>query len=223
MEEPTFEYEEVETRRDILYERELENQWEKTLERLQEIRNEEFEINGYVHQKFIKKEKEHKELKIEMMKHQKMMRKQVLLNRNRSAKNDHYESQTVFENEPDILNDDIFIPVEGNIEVKTKKEKIKVEDLSKDELNQKIRNYIERKKYVWDQDCERKWMKLWEQEGIDWNKQITFSTEGDIIRIKCIHKTEYGELKIEIENEKTITKEERNVQENRRKILKRFA
>jgi hypothetical protein len=224
MEEPTFEYEKVENGSEIHYEKDLENQWEKTLERLQEIRNEEFDIHGYIHQEFVKKEKEHKELKIEMMKHQKMMRKQILLNRNRSAKNEHYETQTVFEDEKDILHDDIFIPVEGTNVVKTKKEKIKVENLSRDELNRKIRNYLERKKYVWDQECERKWMKIWEQEGIDWNKQILFSNEtGDILRMKCINKTEYGEMKIEIENEKTITKQERNVQENRKKILKRFA
>jgi hypothetical protein len=60
MEEPTFEYEKVENGSEIHYEKDLENQWEKTLERLQEIRNEEFDIHGYIHQEFVKKEKEHK-------------------------------------------------------------------------------------------------------------------------------------------------------------------
>jgi len=153
------------------------------------------------------------------------MRKQVLMNRNRSAKNEHYESQTVFDEEKDILNDDIFVQVDvENQVVKGKKEKIKLEDFSKEELNAKIRNYIERKKYVWNQEYERKWMKIWEREDIDWKKQITFSSEnGEIVKIKCIQKTEYGEMKIEIEEEKSITKEERTAQEKRKKILKRFA
>jgi hypothetical protein len=225
MEEPTFEYEEVQNGKDIFYEKELENLWEKTLERLEQIRNEEFEIHGYVPLEFVKKEKVHKEMKMEMIEHQKTMRKQVLMNRNRSAKNEHYESQTVFDEEKDILNDDLFVKVEvENQMVKAKKEKIKLEDISKEELNAKIRNYIERKKYVWNQEYEKKWMKIWEREDIDWKKQITFSSEnGEIVKIKCIQKTEYGEMKIEIEEEKSITKEERTAQEKRKKILKRFA
>ncbi len=51
------------------------------IDNIKKIRDEEFEKHKYTYTEYVKKEKIHKEKRIETMEHQKKMRKQALINK----------------------------------------------------------------------------------------------------------------------------------------------
>lgn len=210
------------------YQEENDRLFDDFLHKLERIRKEEFEIHQYDPDPFEKKEVIHRELKMEMRDHQKNMRKQVMINRNRSARTEFVEVETVREGEEiNILEDDIFEKV--NVEEKSemvKKEKPKkknIESMTQEEIEEKIKQYCAKKNIKINGENEKKLREIINNEQISWKKQITILNEfGDIGKIQFIKKNDYGDVTVHWEEEKILTKEERDTQERRRKMLKKF-
>lgn len=194
-------------------------------EKIGGIREEEFQIRGFEYEPFEKKEKEFRELRGEMIEHQKKMRKQVMINRNRSAKKEFIEHETVG-NEIDIFSEDIFKRVELNENGKIKTKDMKIEEMKKEEIEDRIRVYMNMKNIRLNPMNEEKFREIMNKEDMDWKKWIQINKEsGLIIKVKFIKKDTYGEVKVSMEEEeekKVETKEERKTNINRGILMKKF-
>ncbi len=213
-----------------IYKEENENFLNQLLERMEDIREEEFRRVGFEYDEFQKKEVVHKELRMEMREHQKKMRQQDKINKGRSARNDFVEVETVFDGCDNLIfSDEFYKPVvvrdeEGNvISVETvKKENKKVEDYTKEELVEKMGIYMKKKGIQLNQIEENRFNKILE-ENEDWPKHIILSKEtGEIMKIGFLKKGEYGVIHIGIEEEIELTKEEKTVIAKRKNMLKKF-
>lgn len=198
------------------------------IDRMDRIRREEFEKNGYEYKEFEKKEKEFRECRMELRDYQQKMRKQVIMNRGKSAKNEFVEHETVYEGCDDInlFEDDLFAKVEvddkGEMIQQVKKENKKVNDYTDEEMKEKIDVYLKKKNIELDIRQRRELEEILGSKK-DWRKGITLDKEtGDICKISFIIKGEYRDVKIKMEEENVISKEEMKVIANRKKLLNRF-
>ncbi len=199
------------------------------LDRMERIRNEEFIKNGYIFQEFEKKEKEFRECRMELRDYQQKMRKQVILNRGKSARNEFIEHETVFEgcDEINIFEDDLFqkAEVDENGQMKEeKKEKVvkkKATDYTDEELREKIETYIKKKNIELDKK-QRKELEEILTGDKDWKKYLEMNKEGDILKICFIKKGEYRDVKIEMADENKMSKEEMKTIQKRKNLLKQF-
>ncbi len=208
--------------------KEEERKIEGMIRKMEKIRNEEFEKMGYVFQGFEKKEKEFRECKMELRDYQQKMRKQVILNRGKSSKNEFIEHETVFEGCDDInlFEDDLFQLAEVDESGKLKEEKKqrvvkkKVTDYTDEELKDMIDTYIKKKNIDLDGKLKKQLEEILQGER-DWKKYIHLNGES-IHKIDFIRKGEYRDVYIEMEDENTKSKEEMKVIANRKKLLNRF-
>ena len=195
---------------------------------MEKIRNEEFEREGFHYEGFEKKEKEFRECKMELRDYQQKMRKQVILNRGKSSKNEFIEHETVFEgcDQTNIFIDDLFVEVEmdenGVIKQEKKKETKKVSDFTDEELKDQIETYI-KKKNIEMEGKQRKDLDAILHGEKDWKKFIQLNKEtGEICKVDFIIKGEYRDVKIEMPFENKQSKEEIKIMANRKKLLNRF-
>lgn len=196
---------------------------------MERIRNEEFMKNGYIFQEFEKKEKEFRECRMELRDYQQKMRKQVILNRGKSARNEFIEHETVVEgcDEINIFEDDLFqmAEVDENGQMKEeKKEKVvkkKATDYTDEELREKIETYIKKKNIELDKKQRKELEDILTGEK-DWKKYLEMNKEGDILKIGFIKKGEYRDVKIEMAEENKMSKEEMKTIQKRRNLLKQF-
>jgi hypothetical protein len=199
------------------------------LDRMEKIRNEEFMKNGYTFQEFEKKEKEFRECRMELRDYQQKMRKQVILNRGKSARNEFIEHETVVEgcDEINIFEDDLFqiAKVDENGQIKEeKKEKVvkkKASDYTDEELREKIETYIKKKNIELDKKQRKDLEEILMGEK-DWKKYLEMNKEGDILKIGFIKKGEYRDVKIEMADENKMSKEEMKTIQKRKNLLKQF-
>ncbi len=213
-----------------IYKEENENFLNQLLERMENIREEEFRLVDFQYEEFQKKEVVHKELKIEMREHQKKMRQQDKINKGRSARNDFIEVETVYNGCDELIfSDELYKPVvvrdEQGVIVSVdtyKKENKKIEDFTKEELIEKIGIYMKKKNIQLNQIEENRLQKIL-QENENWPKHIILSKEtGDIYKIGFLRKGDYGVIHIGIEEEVELTREEKNVIAKRKNMLKKF-
>jgi hypothetical protein len=198
------------------------------LDRMEIVRNEEFGKMEYEYQGFEKKEKEFRECKMDLRDYQQKMRKQVILNRGKSSKNEFIEHETVFDGCDDIniFEDDLFAKVEvdenGVMKQEKKKETKKVSDFSDEELKSKIEIYI-KKKNINLEGKQRKDLDAILQGEKDWKKYIQLNKEtGEIWKVDFIIKGEYRDVKIEMPYDNKQSKEDMKIMANRKKLLNRF-
>jgi hypothetical protein len=198
------------------------------LDRMEMVRNEEFGKMEYEYQGFEKKEKEFRECKMDLRDYQQKMRKQVILNRGKSSKNEFIEHETVFDGCDDIniFEDDLFEKVEvdeiGVMKQEKKKETKKVSDFSDEELKSKIETYI-KKKNINLEGKQRKDLDAILQGEKDWKKYIQLNKEtGEIWKVDFIIKGEYRDVKIEMPYDNKQSKEDMKIMANRKKLLNRF-
>ena len=198
------------------------------LDRMERVRNEEFGKMEYEYQGFEKKEKEFRECKMDLRDYQQKMRKQVIMNRGKSSKNEFIEHETVFDGCDDIniFEDDLFAKVEvdenGVMKQEKKKETKKVSDFSDEELKSKIETYI-KKKNINLEGKQRKDLDAILQGEKDWKKYIQLNKEtGEIWKVDFIIKGEYRDVKIEMPYDNKQSKEDMKIMANRKKLLNRF-
>ncbi len=193
---------------------------ELMIDSMKKIREEEFERNGYEADEYKKKEKVHVEKKIDVIDYMKRMRKQIMMNRNKSANKDFKEVQTVYDEELDIFGDDLFKTKDETKEIIIKK----VDEMNKKEIGEKIRIYIEKRNIKLDESQMSKLEKLLEDDKMEWKKVMSISKEtGEISVLKILKKNEMGDYFIENkEEEKKMTKEEIKSLEKRKKLLNKF-
>lgn len=198
------------------------------LNRMEKIREEEFQKMNYEYKCFEKKEKEFRECKMELRDYQQKMRKQVIMNRGKSAKNEFIEHETVFEGCDDIniFEDDLFEKVEmdekGVVKQEKKRETKKVSDFTDEELKSKIELYLKKKNMELEGKQRRDLDTILQGEK-DWKKYIQLNKEtGDIWKVDFIIKGEYRDVKIEMPDENKQSKEEMKIMANRKKLLNRF-
>lgn len=193
---------------------------ELILDNMKRVREDEFSRNGYEADEYKKKEKVMVEKKIDVIDYMKKMRKQVMMNRNKSANKDFKEVQTVYDEEIDIFSDELFKTKEETKEVIIKK----VEEMTVDEIKKKIEYYMEKRNIQLDENEKNKLNKLIENEKMEWKKVITISKEtGEIQTFKILKKNEMGDYLIDHkEDEKKLTKEEIQTRERRKRLLNKF-
>ncbi len=193
---------------------------ELMIDSMKKVREEEFERNGYEADEYKKKEKVHVEKKIDVIDYMKRMRKQIMMNRNKSANKDFKEVQTVYDEELDIFGDDLFKTKDETKEIIIKK----VDEMNKKEIGEKIRIYIEKRNIKLDESQMSKLEKLLEDDKMEWKKVMSISKEtGEISVLKILKKNEMGDYFIENkEEEKKMTKEEIKSLEKRKKLLNKF-
>ncbi len=193
---------------------------ELMIDSMKKIREEEFERNGYEADEYKKKEKVHVEKKIDVIDYMKRMRKQIMMNRNKSSNKDFKEVQTVYDEELDIFGDDLFKTKDETKEIIIKK----VDEMNKKEIGEKIRIYIEKRNIKLDESQMSKLEKLLEDDKMEWKKVMSISKEtGEISVLKILKKNEMGDYFIENkEEEKKMTKEEIKSLEKRKKLLNKF-
>ncbi len=193
---------------------------ELMIDQMKKVREEEFERVGYEADEYKKKEKVMVEKKIDVIDYMKRMRKQIMMNRNKSANKDFKEVQTVYDEELDIFSDELFRTKEETKEVIIKK----VEEMTKEEIEKKIENYMEKRNIKIEEKEREKLKKMLEKEEMVWKKVITISKEtGEIQTIKILKKNEMGDYLVEnMEDEKKLTKEEIQTRERRKRLLNKF-
>ncbi len=193
---------------------------ELMIDSMKKVREEEFERNGYEADEYKKKEKVHVEKKIDVIDYMKRMRKQIMMNRNKSSNKDFKEVQTVYDEELDIFGDDLFKTKDETKEIIIKK----VDEMNKKEIGEKIRIYIEKRNIKLDESQMSKLEKLLEDDKMEWKKVMSISKEtGEISVLKILKKNEMGDYFIENkEEEKKMTKEEIKSLEKRKKLLNKF-
>ncbi len=187
---------------------------------MKRVREEEFERNGYEADEYKKREKVHVEKKIDVIDYMKRMRKQIMMNRNKSANKDFKEVQTVYDEEVDIFSDDLFKTKEETKEIIIKK----VDEMDKNEIEKKIQYYMDKRNIKLDEIQKSKLDKLLEDEKMEWKKVMSISKEtGEISVFKILKKNEMGDYSIENkEEEKKMTREEVKSLEKRKKLLNKF-
>ncbi len=187
---------------------------------MKRVREEEFERNGYEADEYKKREKVHVEKKIDVIDYMKRMRKQIMMNRNKSANKDFKEVQTVYDEEVDIFSDDLFKTKEETKEIIIKK----VDEMDKNEIEKKIQYYMDKRNIKLDEIQKSKLDKLLEDEKMEWKKVMSISKEtGEISVLKILKKNEMGDYSIENkEEEKKMTREEVKSLEKRKKLLNKF-
>ncbi len=198
------------------------------IRKMENIRNEEFEKMGFVFEGFEKKEKEFRECRMELRDYQQKMRKQVIINRGKSSKNEFIEHETVFEGCDDInlFEDDLFqladVDESGQLKVEKKQKvvKKKVSDYTDEELKSMILDYMKKKNIVLEGKEKKQLEEILNGEK-DWKKYIHINGES-ISKIDFIRKGEYRDVYIELEEENVKSKEELKVMANRKKLLNRF-
>jgi hypothetical protein len=198
------------------------------LDRVDKIRREEFEKLGYEYKEFEKKEKEFRECKMELRDYQQKMRKQVILNRGKSSKNEFIEHETVYDgcDNINLFEDDLFVKVDldenGEMSHQVKKESKKVNDYTDEELVEKIEMYLKKKNIELDIKKRRELDDILKSKK-DWRKCISLDKDtGDICKVNFIIKGEYRDVQIKMEDDNKISKEEMKVLANRKKLLNRF-
>jgi hypothetical protein len=201
---------------------------EGMLNRMEKIRKEEFHKMGFEYEGFEKKEKEFRECRMELRDYQQKMRKQVIMNRGKSSKNEFIEHETITEDcdKINIFEDDLFVKVEvdenGVLQQEKKKETKKVSDFTDEELRSNIETYI-KKKNIEMEGKQRKDLDAILHGEKDWKKYIQLNKEtGEICKVDFIIKGEYRDVKIEIPDENKQSKEEIKIMANRKKLLNRF-
>lgn len=187
--------------------------------RIERINKNEFEIHEFEYEEYRKKEKEFIEKRIDMIEYLKMMRKQSLLNKNKSARMDEIiESDTLENAHVDIFDENLF-QVNQEEEIKKKK----VEDYTVDELKIKIGEYMKRKNIRLNEIERSKLNELYETENFEWKKYLSISKElQSITKIDFFKKNIIGDDIIHIEEEEKLSKEEIHNLERRKKFLKKF-
>lgn len=190
------------------------------IDQMKRVREEEFERNGYEVDEYKKREKVMVEKKIDVIDYMKRMRKQVIMNRNKSANKDFKEVQTVYEEEIDIFSDELFRTKEETKEIIIKK----VEEMTKEEIEKKIQYYLEKRNIKLEEVERVKMKKLLEDEKMEWKKVMTISKEtGEIMTLKILKKNEMGDYLVDNkEDDKKLTKEEIQTRERRKKLLNKF-
>jgi hypothetical protein len=168
---------------------------------------------------------------MELRDYQQKMRKQVIINRGRSARNEFIEHETVFDgcDKVNIFEDDLFAKVEldenGKLkeeEKKKKKEIKKVSDYTDDELKEKVEVYIKKKNIEMDMKQKKDLENILNGEK-DWKKYIHLNKDTEeILKIDFIIKGDYRDVKIAIPDENKQSKEEMKILANRKKLLNRF-
>ena len=166
---------------------------------------------------------------MELRDYQQKMRKQVILNRGKSARNEFIEHETVVEgcDEINIFEDDLFqiAKVDENGQIKEeKKEKVvkkKASDYTDEELREKIETYIKKKNIELDKKQRKDLEEILMGEK-DWKKYLEMNKEGDILKIGFIKKGEYRDVKIEMADDNKMTKEEMKTIQKRKNLLKQF-
>ncbi len=195
------------------------------IDNIKKIRDEEFEKHKYTYTEYVKKEKIHKEKRIETMEHQKKMRKQALINKNKSANKDIQEYETINENEKDLLTDELFY-VKALVEEKTdekKKIKKKFEDITREELLILLERYYLKKKIKLNKEDLSIWTTMKNDEEVEWRKYLSITQDGsEINKISFFKKNVFGDDIVDFTEEEKMTAAERKVQEKRRKILSKF-
>lgn len=200
---------------------------EGMLNRMKSIREEEFVKMGFEYEGFEKKEKEFRECRMELRDYQQKMRKQVIMNRGKSSKNEFIEHETVFEgcDEINIFEDDLFAKVEmdeNGVIKQEKNETKKVSDFTDEELISKIETYIKQKNIEME-GKQRKNLDAILHGEKDWKKYIQLNKEtGEICKVDFIIKGEYRDIKIELPYENKQSKEDIKIIANRKKLLNRF-
>jgi hypothetical protein len=193
---------------------------ELRIDEMKRVREEEFERNGYEAEEYKKREKVHIEKKIDVIDYMKRMRKQIMMNRNKSSNKDFKEVQTVYDEEIDILSDDLFKTKEETKEIIIKK----VEEMERKEIEEKIQNYFEKRNIKLEGVEKGKLDKLLEDEKMEWKKVISLSKEtGEISVFKILKKNEMGDYFINNkDDEKKLSKEEIKSLEKRKRLLNKF-
>ncbi len=200
---------------------------------LKKMRDEEFEKQKFTYTEYVKKEKVYKEKRIDTMEHQKKMRKQALINKNKSANKDIQEYETINENEKDLLTDELFFikapeqkinNEDQNNETEQKKRiKKKFEDITREELLVLLERYYLKKKIKLNKEDLSIWTTMKNDEEVEWRKYLSITQDGtEITKISFFKKNVFGDDIIDFTEEEKLTAAERKVQEKRRKILSKF-
>lgn len=197
------------------------------MNRIERIRKEEFDKMSFEYEGFEKKEKEFRECRMELRDYQQKMRKQVIMNRGKSSKNEFIEHETITEDcdKINIFEDDLFAKLEvdeNGVVQQEKKETKKVSDFTNEELRSNIETYI-KKKNIEMEGKQRKDLDVILHGEKDWKKYIQLNKEtGEILKVDFIIKGEYRDVKIEIPDENKQSKEDIKIMANRKKLLNRF-
>ncbi len=211
--------------------KQIEERIDEYVNNLKKIRDEEFKKYNYNYEEYIFKKKLTKQRRIEQIEHQKKIRKQVLINRNKAARKEVEEYVTIDENNTkDILTDNLFfvkaesevVKVEGE-EVKPKRIKKKFEEVPKEDILKMMDKYILKRRIKLNKEDMDIIIKMKEDESVEWKKYISLTTDGtDITKISFLKKNGMGDDIIDFTEEEKLTTEERKVQSNRKKLLNKF-
>ena len=165
------------------------------------------------------------EKRIDTIEHQKKMRKQALMNLNKSAKKDIEQYETINENEKDILTDALFYvkaPEEEKTEDK-KRVKKKFEDITREELSNLLERYFLKKKIKLNKEDMGIWTTMKSDEEVEWRKYLSITQDGtEITKISFFKKNVFGDDIIDFTEEEKLTPAERKIQEKRKKMLSKF-
>jgi hypothetical protein len=188
--------------------------------RIHQMNENEFVLNHFEYEEYQKKEKEFIEKRIDMIEYLKMMRKQSLLNKNKSARaNEIIESDTLENAHINIFDENVFQTNQEQVVIQKKK----IEDYTKEELKIKIEEYMKRKNIRLNQIENQKLNEFYENDEFEWKKQISMLKESqNIVKIHFFKKNVIGDDIIQIDEEEKISKEEMNNLERRKKFLKKF-
>lgn len=209
-------------------ENQIESKIDEYVDYVKRLRDEEFKIHNFEYTEYKKKEKVYTEKRIETMEHQKKMRKQALINLNKSAKKDIEQYETIQENAKDILTDELFfIKAEGEEKSENKEEKKKIrkkfEDITRDELLILLDRFFTKKKLKLSKEDMGIWTTMKEDEEVEWRKYLSITQDGsEITKISFFKKNVFGDDIIDFTEEEKLTTEERKVQEKRKKMLSKF-
>lgn len=217
-------------------EKQFEDNIEEYIINLKKIRDDEFKKYNYQVDEYVFKKKLTKQRKIEQIEHQKKIRKQVLINRNNSAKREIEEYETVGDNIKDILTDELFYikadssPVlsetseaSDGVVLKTKRIRKKIEDLSKDNLMNMFDKYMLKRKIKLNKEDVAIILSMKSDESIEWKKYISLTMDGtDITKVSFLKKNGMGDDIIDFTEEEKLTTEQRKIQDKRKKMLNKF-
>ena len=177
----------------------MENFLESYIQLINNNRNQEFEKFNYKYDEKIIKEKLLQENTIEYKKYSSNIKKTGLINKNKpgNIKKKNYDECG---SSIDILNDDIF----HNNEVSDNKKSINFDEITIDEKENLINNFIESKNIKFDENNLEKLKNILNDQDINLKKYISISKMyQNIVKISFIKKLEDGSYIIDLNNNKT--------------------
>lgn len=170
------------------------------IEKIDKIRNEEFNIHGFTYEeKIVEKKKLNENLK-EFKDFQVKIKKQALLDKSKPSNVGKKEYGSASDNIIDILEDDIFNNKLENDEVEIK---LDIELLERDKKLELIKDFLQRKNIILDENEIKKIEDIVDDPDISLKKHITISKlYQQIIKIGFIKKLENGSYLIDINQNK---------------------